>query len=54
MTRQMARVTGRRRLRRRSPGGGRRKPAMHLDPFIILGSAVVGLLVGLTGAGGAP
>jgi uncharacterized membrane protein YfcA len=25
---------------------------MHLDPFIILGSAVVGLLVGLTGAGG--
>jgi uncharacterized protein len=25
---------------------------MHLDPYIILGSAVVGLLVGLTGAGG--
>ena len=25
---------------------------MHLNPFIILGSAVVGLLVGLTGAGG--
>jgi uncharacterized protein len=25
---------------------------MHLDPFIVLGSAVVGLLVGLTGAGG--
>jgi uncharacterized membrane protein YfcA len=25
---------------------------MHLDPFMILGSAVVGLLVGLTGAGG--
>jgi uncharacterized protein len=25
---------------------------MHLDPFIILGSAVVGLAVGLTGAGG--
>src|ERR1700729_3935066 len=25
---------------------------MHVDPFIIIGSAVVGLLVGLTGAGG--
>ena len=25
---------------------------MHLDPYIVLGSAVVGLLVGLTGAGG--
>ena len=25
---------------------------MHVDPFIVLGSAVVGLLVGLTGAGG--
>ena len=25
---------------------------MHLDPFIVLGSAVVGLLVGMTGAGG--
>lgn len=25
---------------------------MHLDPYIILGSAVVGLLVGVTGAGG--
>jgi uncharacterized protein len=25
---------------------------MHLDPFIILGSAIVGLLVGMTGAGG--
>src|SRR5215470_14835007 len=36
----------------RSPGNGRRRPAMHLDPFIVLGSAVVGLLVGLTGAGG--
>src|SRR5690348_5328203 len=36
----------------RSPGNGRRKPAMHVDPFIVLGSAVVGLLVGLTGAGG--
>ncbi len=26
--------------------------AVHVDPYIILGSAVVGLLVGLTGAGG--
>ena len=25
---------------------------MHIDPYIILGSAVVGLLVGMTGAGG--
>jgi len=25
---------------------------MHIDPFIVLGSAVVGLLVGMTGAGG--
>ncbi len=25
---------------------------MHLDPFMILGSAIVGLLVGVTGAGG--
>jgi uncharacterized membrane protein YfcA len=25
---------------------------VHIDPFIVLGSAVVGLLVGLTGAGG--
>jgi uncharacterized protein len=25
---------------------------MHLNPYIVLGSAVVGLLVGLTGAGG--
>ncbi len=25
---------------------------MHVDPFIVLGSAVVGLLVGMTGAGG--
>src|SRR6201997_3637952 len=29
-----------------------RRPAMQLNPFIVLGSAVVGLLVGLTGAGG--
>src|SRR6202050_5502523 len=25
---------------------------MHIDPYIVLGSAVVGFLVGLTGAGG--
>ena len=25
---------------------------MHIDPYIILGSAVIGLLVGMTGAGG--
>src|SRR5271168_5081634 len=25
---------------------------MHIDPFIVLGSAVVGFLVGMTGAGG--
>ena len=25
---------------------------MHVDPYIVLGSAVVGLLVGMTGAGG--
>jgi uncharacterized protein len=27
-------------------------PSVHIDPYIILGSAVVGLLVGATGAGG--
>src|SRR5215472_12613313 len=32
----------------RSSGGGH----MHVDPYIVLGSAVVGLLVGMTGAGG--
>src|SRR5947209_20623084 len=25
---------------------------MHVDPYIVLGSAIVGLLVGMTGAGG--
>src|ERR1700743_352366 len=25
---------------------------IHIDPYIVLGSAVVGLLVGMTGAGG--
>ena len=28
------------------------EPAMSIDPYIVLGSAVVGLLVGMTGAGG--
>ena len=27
-------------------------PAMHVDPYIVLGSAIIGFLVGLTGAGG--
>src|SRR5580704_12466165 len=31
------------------PGGGQ---AMNVNPYIVIGSAVVGLLVGLTGAGG--
>ena len=35
---------------------GLRRPGptakMHIDPYIVLGSAVVGLLVGMTGAGG--
>jgi uncharacterized membrane protein YfcA len=30
----------------------RHTAAMHIDPYIVLGSAVVGLLVGMTGAGG--
>jgi len=30
----------------------RRRFGMHIDPYIVLGSAVVGLLVGMTGAGG--
>jgi uncharacterized protein len=25
---------------------------LHIDPYIVLGSAIVGLLVGMTGAGG--
>ena len=25
---------------------------MHIDPFIVLGGAIIGLLVGMTGAGG--
>jgi hypothetical protein len=33
----------------RQPSGGTQ---VHVDPFIVLGSAVVGVLVGMTGAGG--
>jgi uncharacterized protein len=33
-------------------GDSKRNGAMHIDPYIVLGSAVVGLLVGMTGAGG--
>jgi uncharacterized membrane protein YfcA len=28
------------------------KPLVHIDPYIVLGSAIIGLLVGMTGAGG--
>jgi uncharacterized protein len=39
--------------RRGSEGAPPLRPsAMHIDPYIVLGSAVVGLLVGMTGAGG--
>src|SRR5258707_12370110 len=31
------------------PGPG---PNMHVDPYIVLGSAIIGFLVGMTGAGG--
>src|ERR1700734_2767200 len=34
------------------PAREKDEPAMTLNPYIVLGSAVVGLLVGLTGAGG--
>jgi uncharacterized membrane protein YfcA len=30
----------------------RPRQAMHIDPYIVLGSAIIGFLVGLTGAGG--
>jgi uncharacterized membrane protein YfcA len=29
-----------------------REPQLHVDPYIVLGSAVIGFLVGMTGAGG--
>src|SRR5438105_11632813 len=35
----------------RRPKRGRLSP-LHIDPYIVLGSAIVGLLVGMTGAGG--
>jgi uncharacterized membrane protein YfcA len=28
------------------------RASLHVDPYIILGSAIVGFLVGMTGAGG--
>src|ERR1700684_251819 len=34
------------------PAQEKDEPAMTLNPYIVIGSAVVGLLVGLTGAGG--
>src|SRR6202158_3290299 len=34
------------------PAQEKDEPAMTLNPYLVLGSAVVGLLVGLTGAGG--
>src|ERR1700728_1892657 len=34
------------------PAREKDEPAMTLNPYIVLGSAIVGLLVGLTGAGG--
>src|SRR5436305_1546256 len=51
-------------LRSSSAIGWRRRPltgraatvrpvaSMHIDPYIVLGSAIIGLLVGMTGAGG--
>src|SRR5271170_5568851 len=32
--------------------GANQRGTMHIEPFVVLGSAVVGLLVGVTGAGG--
>ncbi len=29
-----------------------REPVIHIDPYIVLGSAIIGFLVGMTGAGG--
>src|SRR6202030_2598744 len=31
---------------------GREPHTVHIDPYIVLGSAIIGLLVGMTGAGG--
>jgi uncharacterized protein len=38
--------------RRLGPPTTKRAENVHIDPYIVLGSAVVGLLVGMTGAGG--
>src|SRR5437763_3523478 len=45
------------RRRRRAAAGGNASlrpsvKAMHIDPYIVLGSAIIGFLVGMTGAGG--
>src|SRR5271170_8272314 len=32
--------------------GANQRGTVHIEPFVVLGSAVVGLLVGVTGAGG--
>jgi uncharacterized membrane protein YfcA len=37
---------------RPEPRGDHTTTTMHVDPYIVLGSAVVGFLVGMTGAGG--
>ncbi len=45
---------GTRRSLRRVEGGPapERESAVHIDPYIVLGSAIIGFLVGMTGAGG--
>ena len=37
---------------RRASATDRRLGSVHIDPYIVLGSAIIGLLVGMTGAGG--
>src|SRR5271170_6521552 len=32
--------------------GANQRGTVHIEPFVVLGSAVVGVLVGMTGAGG--
>jgi uncharacterized protein len=39
-------------LRRGKRAAVREKDLMHVDPYIVLGAAVIGFLVGMTGAGG--
>ncbi len=36
----------------RHPIRARDLEQMHIDPYIVLGSAIIGFLVGMTGAGG--